>query len=181
MVIPKVVAQRHDMIFTDGYHAHAMLCTLSGTLLGRSEWSGSNLALNGLFLKVQKWVSKRISSTRWFNLSKLFQSYHRRPSLWGCSHPFGSNRQIQAVRFHVGSVYVSVGEPWWISWLIHIEYVSIGHVLKFRLGFKMIQTPHESHSTLGGPSCRSRCFFESKVLLHLGKDCRWVGGAALNR
>ena len=30
----EVVAQRHDMIFTDGYHAHSMLCILSGSLLG---------------------------------------------------------------------------------------------------------------------------------------------------
>jgi len=29
--VTEVVAQRHDMIFTDGYHAHAMLCILSGS------------------------------------------------------------------------------------------------------------------------------------------------------
>jgi len=29
--VKEVVAQRHDMIFTDGYHAHSMLCILSGS------------------------------------------------------------------------------------------------------------------------------------------------------
>ena len=50
----QVVAQRHDMLFQDGYHSHAVLVTVSGSLLGFRFWGRGGARARGAYFRGRK-------------------------------------------------------------------------------------------------------------------------------